>query len=78
MLPVLVALAIVAILLFVISAGQPDEFVVSRSGKIAAPPERFLFTWTNSRNGMTGRRGPSLILMQRTPLPARQPARVRR
>lgn len=40
MLPVLVALAIVAILLFVVIAGQPDEFVVSRSGKIAAPPEK--------------------------------------
>lgn len=40
MLPVLVALALVAILLFVIIAGQPGEFVVTRSGKMAAPPEK--------------------------------------
>ena len=40
MLPVLFALAIVGILLFVIIAGQPDEFVVTRTGKIAAPPEK--------------------------------------
>lgn len=40
MLPILIALALVAILLFVVIAGQPDEFVVSRSGTISALPER--------------------------------------
>ena len=40
MMPILVALAIVAILLFVIIAGQPNEFVVTRAGKIGAPPEQ--------------------------------------
>jgi len=39
MTPILIALAIIAILLFVIVAGQPDEFAVSRSGKISAPLE---------------------------------------
>ena len=41
MMPILLALAIVAILLFVIIAGQPDEFTVLRSTTIAAPPEKF-------------------------------------
>lgn len=40
MLPVLFAIVIIAVLLFVIIAGRPDEFVVLRSGKIAAPPEK--------------------------------------
>ena len=40
MMPIILALAVIAILLFVIIAGQPDEFVVSRSGKITAPPEK--------------------------------------
>ena len=40
MLPVILALAIIAILLFVIIAGQPDKFIVLRSAKIAAPPEK--------------------------------------
>ncbi|MBC8097546.1 MAG: SRPBCC family protein [Akkermansiaceae bacterium] len=39
MIPVLVALAIIGILLFVIIAGQPDEFTILRSAKISAPPE---------------------------------------
>jgi len=38
MLPILIALAIIAILFFVIIAGRPDEFCVTRSATIAAPP----------------------------------------
>ena len=40
MLPILLAIAFIAILVFVIIAGRPDEFVVSRSAKISAPPEK--------------------------------------
>jgi uncharacterized protein YndB with AHSA1/START domain len=40
MLPILLALAIIAILFIVIIAGRPDEFTVSRSVKISAPPEK--------------------------------------
>jgi hypothetical protein len=38
MLPILLALAFIAIIFFVIIAGRPDEFIVSRSTKISAPP----------------------------------------
>ena len=38
MLPVLLALAIIAILFFVIIIGRPDEFKVVRSATIAVPP----------------------------------------
>lgn len=38
MLPILLALAFIAILFFVIIAGRPDEFVVSRSTNISAAP----------------------------------------
>jgi hypothetical protein len=38
MLPILLAIAFIAILFFVIIAGRPDEFVVSRSAKISAAP----------------------------------------
>ena len=40
MLPILLALAFIVILLLVVIVGQPDEFTVSRSAKIAAPPEQ--------------------------------------
>ena len=40
MLPILFALAIISILLFVIVAGRPDEFTVLRSATITAPPEK--------------------------------------
>ena len=40
MLPIFLALAFIAILFLVVIAGRPDEFVVSRSTKISAPPER--------------------------------------
>lgn len=46
MLPVLVALAIVGLLLFIIIAGRPDEFIVSRSGKISASPGK-IFSHVN-------------------------------
>ena len=40
MLPILLALAFVALLLFIAVAGQPDDFVFLRRTKMAAPPER--------------------------------------
>ena len=40
MLPILLALAFIAILFIVVIAGQPDEFKVVRSAKISAPPEK--------------------------------------
>jgi hypothetical protein len=39
MLPFLLALAFITLIFFVIVAGQPDEFVVSRAGKFSTPPE---------------------------------------
>jgi hypothetical protein len=38
MLPILLALAIIAVLFFVLVVGQPDEFTVVRSTTITAPP----------------------------------------
>ena len=40
MLPILLALAFIAIIIFVVIAGRPDEFIVTRSIKISAPPEK--------------------------------------
>ncbi|HEY2328829.1 MAG TPA: SRPBCC family protein [Verrucomicrobiae bacterium] len=40
MLPILLALTVIAILFIVIIAGQPTEFAMSRSAKISAPPEK--------------------------------------
>jgi hypothetical protein len=40
MLPILLALAFIAIIFFIVIAGRPDEFVVSRSTKIFASPEK--------------------------------------
>jgi len=40
MLPILLALVFVAIISFVVIAGRPDEFLVSRSTKISAPAEK--------------------------------------
>ena len=40
MLPIFLALAFIAILFIVVIAGQPGEFKLSRSAKIAAPPEK--------------------------------------
>lgn len=40
MLPILLAIAFIAILFFVVIAGRPAEFTVSRSVKISAPPEK--------------------------------------
>jgi hypothetical protein len=40
MIPILLALALIAVLFVVIIAGRPDEFIVLRSIKIAAPPEK--------------------------------------
>lgn len=40
MIPILLVLVIVGILLLVVIAGQPDEFKMSRSAKISAPPEK--------------------------------------
>ena len=40
MLPILLALAFIAILFIVVIAGQPDEFKVVRSARISAPTEQ--------------------------------------
>ena len=40
MIPILLALGFIALLLIIVIAGQPDEFKLSRSAKIAAPPEK--------------------------------------
>ena len=40
MLPILLALAFIVLLILVVIAGQPDEFTVTRSATIAAPPEK--------------------------------------
>ena len=40
MLPILLALAFIAILFIIVIAGQPDEFKVVRSAKISAPSEK--------------------------------------
>ena len=39
MIPILLALAFIAVLLIVMIAGQPDEFILTRSAKMSAPPE---------------------------------------
>jgi Polyketide cyclase / dehydrase and lipid transport len=38
MLPIPLAIAFIAMIFFVVIAGRPDEFIVSRSTKIFAPP----------------------------------------
>jgi hypothetical protein len=38
MLPILLAIAFIAIIFFVVITGRPDEFIVSRSTKISASP----------------------------------------
>src|ERR1039457_1211859 len=40
MIPILLALAFIAILFLVFIAGQPDEFKISRSAKISALPDK--------------------------------------
>jgi len=40
MIPIFLALTFIVLLLIVVVAGQPDEFTVSRSATIAAPPEK--------------------------------------
>ncbi len=40
MIPILLALAFIAIIFIIVVAGQPDEFKLSRSAKISAPPEK--------------------------------------
>ncbi len=40
MTPILVALVIIGLVLFVLIIGRPDEFTVCRSTKMAAPPEK--------------------------------------
>ncbi len=46
MLPFIIALGLVLILLAVLVAGQPDEFIVTRSAVIPAPPEK-IFSHVN-------------------------------
>jgi uncharacterized protein YndB with AHSA1/START domain len=40
MLPILLALAFIALIFIIVIAGRPDEFTVSRSASISAPPEK--------------------------------------
>ncbi len=40
MLPILLALLFIAILIFIVIAGRPDEFRVTRTATISAPPEK--------------------------------------
>ena len=40
MLPILLALAFIAIIFIIVIAGRPDEFTVTRAISIAAPPEK--------------------------------------
>ena len=40
MLPMLLAIVFIALLFIVVIIGQPDEFAVTRSVKMAAPPEK--------------------------------------
>ncbi|MDD5139035.1 MAG: SRPBCC family protein [Verrucomicrobiales bacterium] len=40
MLPIFLALAFIAILFIIVIVGQPDEFKLSRSATISAPPEK--------------------------------------
>jgi uncharacterized protein YndB with AHSA1/START domain len=40
MIAILLALAFIALLFIIVITGQPDEFTVSRSAKISAPPEK--------------------------------------
>ena len=46
MIPILLALAFIALLFIIVVTGQPDEFKMSRSAKIAAPPDK-LFPHVN-------------------------------
>jgi len=46
MLPLLLAFAFIALIFIVVIAGQPDEFVVSRSATISAPSEK-IFPYVN-------------------------------
>jgi hypothetical protein len=40
MLPILLAVVLIALIFVVVIAGQPDEFTISRAAKISAPPEK--------------------------------------
>lgn len=40
MLPIFLALGFILLLLVVVIAGRPDEFMVTRTGAISAPPEK--------------------------------------
>jgi uncharacterized protein YndB with AHSA1/START domain len=40
MLPILLALSFIAFMLIIVITGRPDEFTVSRSANISAPPEK--------------------------------------
>ena len=40
MLPILLALAFIAIIFIIVITGRPDEFIVTRAARIAAPPEK--------------------------------------
>ena len=50
MLPILLALAFIALLLIIAVAGQPDDFVVSRRTKMTAPPAQIFSRVNELRN----------------------------
>ena len=39
MLPILLALAFIALIFIIVITGRPDEFTVTRAASIAAPPD---------------------------------------
>lgn len=47
MIPIFLALAVIAIIFILVITGQPDEFTVARSIKISAPPEA-IFSHVNN------------------------------
>jgi hypothetical protein len=50
MLPIFLAAAFIALLLFIAVAGQPDDFVVSRRTKMTAPPAQIFSRVNELRN----------------------------
>ena len=47
MLPILLALVFIAILIFVLIAGQPNDFIVTRAANFSAPPDK-IFPYVNN------------------------------
>jgi hypothetical protein len=54
---ILIAMAAIIVIFIIIEAMQPNEFRVTRSAGITAPPEKFSRKSTICTNGRLGRRG---------------------